>query len=524
MKTAAAAGDCPACKAGLANTSLAGLQGAKITIRQISLEKSDGNATLSGAETHRAGNVTISVRKEDWDESGLKVPASLQNHAVHASGTAATDLMFANGALGATEAATQVLHNSSYDERLLDFTNDPEVKNFTRTVNGWGFTTLEDSRVERYEFGYKIPNSSAEAANLTSEPVVADIARYTFSNASAYRYKFMAIQAYSANGTQIPPKEVIPAGLYPPAAKERDFWGECWWTILVLILAVLALIVAILVAVAIRIAELYDAAKYIFSSFSKTAKGSFSQPEEIADGILKMPESVEGIPEDFAVEAPGRMSDVADEFSELGLKFPSESEYKEDILYAYDNEYWTSDSHGPAFGPDGQTSEYRDWGQENYDALQGVMQARAWNPPNVNVLPQPASVVMTAQILAGIALALNIIGWVALIFEYICGFVGGLMIKTAMIAVILAVVLILFCAGWVTSENEKIRMQETLNPEYWIALSEQNNGGTVYVPGGRPNTFVLVLNATSDDGMPYSWHVTSGPAVSFRIYHPEYLT
>jgi hypothetical protein len=113
---------------------------------------------------------------------------------------------------------------------------------------------------------------------------------------------------------------------------------------------------------------------------------------------------------------------------------------------------------------------------------------------------------------AGI-IAKNSIFIAILIFLLLIGLVFPL-VMAALIFLAACIIGLLVCKGYVTDANEKAQLEQMLNPEILVGISERENGQTIFVPSQHSSQVMIALPEKTEDGVPYEWNVTTDPASS----------
>jgi hypothetical protein len=88
------------------------------------------------------------------------------------------------------------------------------------------------------------------------------------------------------------------------------------------------------------------------------------------------------------------------------------------------------------------------------------------------------------------------------------------LVGAAILFLAATIVGLLVCKGIVSDENDKARLEEMLNPETLVGISERENGQRVLVPPTRSSQIMVALPEQTEDGVPYTWNVTTDPATT----------
>lgn len=110
----------------------------------------------------------------------------------------------------------------------------------------------------------------------------------------------------------------------------------------------------------------------------------------------------------------------------------------------------------------------------------------------------------------GVATAM---GWFVaiLMFLIILGLAFPL-VAAALLFLASSIVGLLVCKGMVKDANDRAKLEQALNPEIMVGISERENGQVVFVPSQRSSHVMVVLPEKNENGIPYVWNVTSDPA------------
>jgi PGF-pre-PGF domain-containing protein len=451
---------CSGCGAGLANETLPNLMsrnGVSLTITQIPLDGEIGSAPVDGAETHSAGNVTITVNTEDWKQKfNTNMPVGMMD----ASGTSRN---------------TSAMGNWTEAERLAEFDNDPLVLAHIKNVTERGFTDRTTARVERYGYRYNVTNSSFRGTDLSTKPTMIDVARYEYTNATGFRYKFYATQRYAVDGTPVPPRDVIVGAVYPPAPKERDLASECRWQIIALVLAVIVLLTAMAIALGITIASIFAGAGM------ETPTQTISEPG---------PPIEERVPYKIKVfEGETYFGHTANEGS---IKMDMYIWRHRDV------------PGNPGYG----TKLYWDYIRTQVANEDLYLQ-------NPDIIYHPGALTTITTINWG----LGILQFVAIVLATVL--VGGILITLALGVFSVALFVLMQCMGMVEEASDYEYLEFRLNPEGWNWISEKDNGGMTYVPVSRPNEIVVMLNESVNDSVRSVWNLTSMNLNSTELFNPN---
>lgn len=453
---------CPGCAAALTNGTLAGGMGdigGTLTIRQIPLDGTAKSEPVAGAVTRKAGNLTLSIREADWDEQRPRLPAGEASAEGYAANTS-----YYNG----TEA-----------ERIADFDSDPQVTAFISAINASGFSTRSMAVVERYghEFNRTDNQSvlSMAGKNLSATPIIEDVARYVYTNATGYRYKFYATQVYAADMSPFQSKQVLPGGIYPPLPSIDDH--KCDWAIALVVLAVIALLAAILVALILTIASLANG--------STTTTVSYSREYSTETTYVNVISPYEH----------GKFDGVADtqiDFDLTSLKYrdlndPSTRTFFEESMH--------------------RDTSYVDFLYKEVRAEQAYNQ----NP------------IINRQIMSNIT-AHMVLNWGLTILTMIAAalagvLVAGFLISLALLGLSAAAIALALCKGWMNDQNDREYLELRMNPEGWNRITEKDNGGITYVPVSRNNEILVKLSEKNESGVNYVWNVTSMDLNSTLLYN-----
>jgi hypothetical protein len=80
------------------------------------------------------------------------------------------------------------------------------------------------------------------------------------------------------------------------------------------------------------------------------------------------------------------------------------------------------------------------------------------------------------------------------------------------------------CKQLVKDENDRARLEEMLNPESWVGITERDNGQPIYVSSARGNQIMVALEEGNESGVPYVWNATADipiHSVNFQLSYVE---
>ena len=461
---------CPGCAAALANGTLAGGMGdigGTLTIRQIPLDGTGKSESVAGAVTHKSGNVSLTIRDQDWDEQRSQLLA----------GEASAD--------GA--AANTSYYNGTQAERIADFDSDPWVRTFISNVTSDGYSIRTLAVVERYGHEFNRTDNKSRSAfsgmNLSATPIVEDVARYVYTNATGYRYKFYATQVYAADMSPLGSKEVIPGGVFPPFPKEHTD-EECGWAIALVVLSVIALLAAILVAIGLSILAL---------AYGSSTGGTVSYRQEYRKDVKVTTREVP-----YKISKPAEFSSLRQEQLDLDISI---FKYRDDLNSKKFEEFVDVSLHRPD-------------GYVDYIRTETALAKEYYrNPTSRTTIQHHVATLIT------IDWALTVITMIAAALAGVL--VAGFLISLALLGVTAAIMVLYLCKGWLNDQTERDYLEFRLNPEGWNKITEKDNGGITYVPVSRFNEILVKLSEKNESGVSYFWNVTSMNLNSTLLYNGD---
>jgi PGF-pre-PGF domain-containing protein len=367
-------------------------------------------------------------------------------------------------------------------EIIADYDNDTAVSEYIRNVTlVMGYTERTNAEVSHY-------SADMKGVNITDHSrSVIEVVTYSYTNQSTkYRFKFIASQSIETGGKAIPPKMILPGQEFPPLVQDKDDDAECWYWYLLIGIAVLAVIAAIVATIA--AATIGGAAAYrqYRSVLGQTNNLAVPPPQLVANPVQVVAETREVWVEEIHTW----------------------QDYPKNVMPAMDAEFdaWIKNEQ-----------------KRTYPIL--VKKTVQVRPP---LMGQSSPVNAMSAESAGISEAPEPIGYesdstgsgwmiawflVILIFLILVGIAFPL-VGAALTFLITMVIGLMVCKGLVNEGNDRARLEELLNPETLVGITERNNNQTVFIAPDRSSWIMVVLPEKSERGERYSWNVTASPATS----------